>query len=470
MVNETRRISPDEVSAELDACKKVKELNEKIFTDTAPSFYIETFGCQQNEADSQRLAGLCMLCGYTPAKDIKEAKLILFNTCAIREHAEKKALSIIGETKHLKEKDPRIIIGVGGCMVSQKARADKIKHSNPYIAFTFDTGAIHSVPSLILNAVKGKKRQFILSDNFGIAEGIPVHNETPFKSWLSIMYGCNNFCSYCIVPYVRGRERSRLPEDILAEARELIKNGAKDITLLGQNVNSYGRDLGGMGIASLMREICKLDGDFRLRFMTSHPKDASDELIAAMAEEEKIVKHFHLPVQSGSDRILDAMNRRYTREKYLSIIKKLKDAVPDVSITSDIIVAFPGETEEEFCDTLSLLSEVRYDMIFSFIYSPRKGTPAAEMDCQIDRPVANDRYGRLLALQDTITDERNARFVGRTLKVLCEDVSKTDHGMMTGRSDTPRPIHFKGDSSLIGSFVNVKITNSDLFCLSGEII
>ncbi len=472
MVNETRRITPDAVASELSACEKVKKLTEEIFKeDTLPTYYIETFGCQQNEADSQRLAGLCRLCGYVPTDNIEKAKLILFNTCAIREHAEKKALSIIGETKHIHKDDPRVIIGIGGCMVSQKERADKIKNSNPYVAFTFDTGAIHRVPSLILGAIQGKKRQFVLSDNFGIAEGIPTYNATPHKAWLSIMYGCNNFCSYCIVPYVRGRERSRRMEDIIEEAKSLIANGAKDITLLGQNVNSYGKDLQeNTNIATLLRELCRLEGDFCLRFMTSHPKDASDELIKVMAEEEKVVKHFHLPVQSGSDRVLSAMNRKYTREKYLSIIKKLKEAVPDVSITSDIIVAFPGETEEEFEDTLSLLKEVEYDMIFSFIYSPRKGTPAAEMDCQIDRAVANDRYARLLALQDTITDKRNARFVGRTMKVLCEDVSKNDPEMMTGRGNTPRPVHFKGDSSLIGQFVNVKITKSDLFSLNGEIV
>ena len=470
MVNETRRISPQEVASQLDACKAVKESLSRLFKDETPTYYIETFGCQQNEADSQRLAGICRLCGYTECNDINDAKLILFNTCAIREHAEKKALSIIGETKHIRQKDSRVIIGVGGCMVSQKARADKLKASNPYVSFTFDTGAIHQVPSLILGAVKGEKRKFIISDNFGIAEGIPFYNPTPYKAWLSIMYGCNNFCSYCIVPYVRGRERSRTPEDIIAEARQLVENGAKDITLLGQNVNSYGKDLGGMGIAELMREICKIDGDFRLRFMTSHPKDASDELIAVMAEEEKIVKHFHLPVQSGSDRILKAMNRHYDREKYLTIMEKIKKAMPDCSITSDIIVAFPGETEEDFCDTLSLLEEVRYDMIFSFIYSPRNGTPAAAMEGQIDRAVANDRYARLLALQDKVTDERNARFVGRTMKVLCEEVSKTDSSMMTGRGETPRPVHFKGDENLIGRFVNVKITKSDLFSLNGEIV
>ena len=469
-INSTERITPEAVAQELSACAAVKEDNLERYKDNPPGFYIETFGCQQNEADSERLAGLCTLCGYVPVDDVKDAKLVLFNTCAIREHAEKKALSIIGEMKHQKVADPELIIGVGGCMVSQDHRVEKIKKSNPYVAFTFDTGAIHRVPSLILGAKRKEKRKFIISDNFGIAEGIPTYRKTPFKAWLSIMYGCNNFCSYCIVPYVRGRERSRTPEDILREARELIEGGAKDITLLGQNVNSYGKDIGEMDIAALMREICKLDGDFRLRFMTSHPKDASDSLIAAMAEEEKIIPHFHLPVQSGSSRVLSAMNRKYTREKYLSIIEKMKAAIPDVSITSDIIVAFPGETEEEFCETLSLLEEVRYDMIFSFIYSPREGTPAATMDCQIDRAVANDRYQRLLALQDTITAERNARFEGRTLKVLCDDISKTDTSMMTGRADTPRPIHFKGDSSMIGKFVNVKITKSDLFSLMGEVV
>ncbi len=469
-INSTERISPEAVEAELSACRAVLEDNLSRYKDTPPKFYIETFGCQQNEADSQRVAGLCISMGYEPADSIDGAKLVLFNTCAIREHAEKKALSIIGEMKHRREADPEIIIGVGGCMVSQPHRVEKIKRSNPYVAFTFDTGAIHRVPSLVLSAKRKEKRSFILSDNFGIAEGIPTYSPSPYKAWLSIMYGCNNFCSYCIVPYVRGRERSRTPEDILSEARMLIEKGAKDITLLGQNVNSYGKDIGDMDIASLMREICKIDGDFRLRFMTSHPKDASDALIAAMAEEEKIIPHFHLPVQSGSTRVLSAMNRKYTREKYLSIIEKLKAAVPDVSITSDIIVAFPGETEEEFKETLSLLEEVRYDMIFSFIYSPREGTPAAEMDCQIDRAVANDRYQRLLSLQDTITAERNARFEGRTLKVLCEEISKNDPEMMTGRADTPRPIHFKGDSSMIGKFVNVKITKSDLFSLTGETV
>ena len=283
------------------------------------------------------------------------------------------------------------------------------------------------------------------------------------------MYGCNNFCSYCIVPYVRGRERSRTPEAILREARELVESGAKDITLLGQNVNSYGKDTGGMDIAQLMREICKIEGDFRLRFMTSHPKDASDELIAVMAEEEKVVPHFHLPVQSGSDKILRAMNRRYTAEKYMGIIEKLKNAVPDVSITSDIIVGFPGETEEDFLATLKMLENVKYDMVFSFIYSPRVGTPAAQMDDQIPHKVASERLSRLMQLQDSISLERNRRFVGKTVRVLTEDVSKNNPEMMTGKADAPRPIHFKGDASMIGEYKNILITSADKYSLTGEI-
>jgi len=452
-----------------EKCAAVKARLCDLFPDGAPKFYIETFGCQQNEADSERLAGLCIEMGYLPADSVEEAKLILFNTCAIREHAEKKALSIIGETKHIRERDPRVIIGVGGCMVSQRHRADQLKNSNPYVAFTFDTGSVSALPELVLGALRGEKRKFIIGENKGITEGIPTHCKTPYKAWLSIMYGCNNFCSYCIVPYVRGRERSRKREDIIAEARVLIEGGAKDITLLGQNVNSYGRDTGD-DIASLLRALCRLEGDFRLRFMTSHPKDASDELIAAMAEEEKIVPHFHLPVQSGSDRILEKMNRKYTRQKYLSIIEKLRRAIPDVSITSDIIVGFPGETEKDFEDTLSLLREARYDMIFSFIYSPREGTPAAKMPDQIPHAVSAERYRRLCELQDSITEERNARFVGRTLRVLCEDVSKFDETRLTGRADTPRPTHFEGGRELIGRMVNVEICESDIFNLNGKIV
>jgi len=437
--------------------------------ENAPAYFIRTFGCQQNEADSERLSGLCRMMGYRKTDDPAEAELILVNTCAVREHAEKKALSIIGQYKHLRDANPALIIGVGGCMVTQQSRADKLKMSYPYVSFTFDTGALQTVPSLVQKSLTGGGRSFILSDEWKINEGVPIARESSAQAWLSIMYGCNNFCSYCIVPYVRGRERSRHAEDIIAEAKSLIEGGAKNITLLGQNVNSYS---GGNGcdIAELMHRICAIDGDFTLRFMTSHPKDASDRLIEAMATEEKIVKHFHLPVQSGSDRILKEMNRKYTREAYLEKIAKLKAAVPDVSITSDIIVGFPGETEEDFENTLSLIDTVKYDMVFSFIYSPRTGTPAAVMENQIPHEVSAARMERLLALGDRISRERSDRFVGKTVRVLVEGPSKNNPDILTGRGAPVRPVHFAADKSLIGQLVNVKITGNETFCLTGEIV
>ena len=459
---ESKIISPS-VEKQLKVAEDVKKLT------AGKKYYIQTFGCQQNEADSERLAGFCVMMGYEKADSPEDADIILVNTCAVREHAEKKALSIIGQYKHIKDAKPDLIIGVGGCMVTQQARADKLKMSYPYVSFTFDTGAIHRLPELVANALEGGKRSFVMSDEWKIDEGVPLSRTSRHMAWLSIMYGCHNFCTYCIVPYVRGRERSRQASDVIEEAKRLIDGGAKDITLLGQNVNSYkGGD--GADIAELMHRICALDGDFRLRFMTSHPKDASERLIRAMAEEEKIVKHFHLPLQSGSDKILKEMNRKYTRDSYLEKIAALREAVPDVSITSDIIVGFPGETDEDFNDTLDMLEKVRYDMIFSFIYSPREGTPAAKMENKVPHQTSTERFERMLALQNKISDEKNSRFVGRTVRLLVEDQSKNDPTMLTGRGDCVRPIHFKGDKSLIGEFVNVKITGAETFCLSGEIV
>lgn len=464
------KIIDSTVAPELAVADKVAARHAK--NGVTPKYFIQTFGCQQNEADSERLAGLCEAMGYIRTSAPDDALLILVNTCAIREHAEKKALSIIGQYKHIKDANPDVVIGVGGCMVTQEARAAKLKMSYPYVSFTFDTGALHKVPSLVLNAMEKGSRKFVLSDEWNITEGLPIARESKHMAWLSIMYGCNNFCSYCIVPYVRGRERSRRAEDIIEEAKQLIADGARDITLLGQNVNSYaGGD--GCDIAELLHRIAALDGDFRLRFMTSHPKDASDRLIEAMATEEKVVKHFHLPVQSGSNEILRRMNRKYTAEVYLEKIAKLRAAVPDVSITSDIIVGFPGETEEDFEGTLRMLEAARYDMIFSFIYSPRNGTPAAKMEDQVPHEVSTARFERLLAMQNKISDERNERFLGRRLRVLVEDVSKNDENMLTGRGDPVRPVHFAGGASgreLIGQFVDVEVTGVSTFCLEAKMI
>ena len=470
-------LSPDAVQTQLTAAEAVRLhfAGAGKVGESAPGYYILTFGCQQNEADSERMGGLCVAMGYRRVDTMEEADLILVNTCAIREHAEKKALSIIGSCKRLREVNPHLLVGIGGCMVTQKHRADKLKNSYPYVSFTFDTGALHLLPSLVQNALCGGKRQFLHSESYEIAEGLPLDRTTKHMAWLSIMYGCNNFCSYCIVPYVRGRERSRRIEDILDEAKMLIADGAHDITLLGQNVNSYGKDLypvqenaGNIDFSTVVREVCALEGDFRLHFMTSHPKDVSDRLIAAIAECPKVVRHFHLPVQSGSDRVLARMNRKYTAAHYRTILDKLRAAVPDISLTSDIIVGFPGETEEDFKATLDMLRYAQYDMVFSFIYSPRIGTPAAEMPDQIPHEVSTERFERLLALQNEISTRRNERFIGRTLRVLVEDVSKTDETMLTGRGDPVRPIHFPGDKTLIGQFVNVHIDKVTAFTLEGK--
>ncbi len=468
-------LSPDAVKEQLTAAGRIRSryAAQGKTGENAPGYYILTFGCQQNEADSERLGGLCVSMGYRRVETMEEADLILVNTCAIREHAEKKALSIIGSCKHLREKNPSLLVGIGGCMVTQKHRADKLKKSYPYVTFTFDTGAIHRLPTLVEEALTGGKRQFIHSEAYEIAEGLPLDRTSKHMAWLSVMYGCNNFCSYCIVPYVRGRERSRRMEDILAEAKMLIADGAHDITLLGQNVNSYGKDLACSAddpdFSDVVRAVCALDGDFRLRFMTSHPKDASDRLIAAIADCPKVARHFHLPVQSGSDEILRRMNRKYTADHYKSLIDRLKAAVPDISITSDIIVGFPGETEEDFEATLDMLRYVQYDMIFSFIYSPRPGTPAAEMENQVPHEVSTARFERLLALQNEISRQRNERFLGQTLRVLVEDVSKNDPDMLTGRGDPVRPVHFPGTPDLVGQFVEVEIDKITPFTLEGKI-
>ena len=472
-IQNEKYVESAEIERQLSFAEIVKEFlsNDNRFTKAAPKYFIQTLGCQQNEADSERIAGLCRLMGYEETEDPASANIIFVNTCAIREHAEIRAISFIGEYKHIKDADPSVLIGVGGCMVAQYNRSNKFKNSIPYVNFVFDTGSIHKIPELVLSSLRGQKRKFYTEKDFRIAEGIPSYRKNAHTAWLSIMYGCNNFCSYCIVPYVRGRERSRSSADVVEEAKKLIESGAKDITLLGQNVNSYGKDTGErVDFADLMRMICKINGDFRLRFMTSHPKDASDKLIEAMAEEEKIAKHFHLPVQSGSDTILKRMNRHYTVDKYMSVIEKLKASVPDVSITSDIIVAFPGETEEDFEKTIELIKEVRYDALFSFIFSPRVGTPAAEMDGQIPKEVSRERFARLLDTANPISLERNSRFVGRTLRALAEETGKNDPRQITFRADSPRPIHVYAGKEIIGNFADIKITKAETFSMNGEIV
>jgi len=438
--------------------------------------YIETYGCQQNEADSEKILGFAQKLGYIETDRKEDADLIIVNTCAVREHAELKALSNTGQLKHIKEKNPSLLIGVCGCMIQQEHRKEDIKMKYPYVDFVFGTNMLDRFPE-ILNEVKTRRKRSFFVESYDInkgkiKEGIPIARRSEHSAWVSIMYGCNNFCTYCVVPYVRGRERSREPQCIINEVRDLAERGYKEITLLGQNVNSYGKDLEErMTFSELLRQLCAIEGDFVLKFMTSHPKDATRELIEVIAENEKIERHFHLPLQSGSNRILKEMNRRYTRESFLDLARLMKERIPGISITTDIIVGFPGETEEDFLDTLDMMRQIGFDGVFSFVYSKRKGTPAAEMADQIPDEIKKERMGRLLALQTEIQAEKNRAYVGRTVKALVEGESKSNPQRLSARSAEGKLIHFdrkEGSDKLIGRFVNIRITSAEAIMLLGE--
>ncbi|MBE6584158.1 MAG: tRNA (N6-isopentenyl adenosine(37)-C2)-methylthiotransferase MiaB [Ruminococcaceae bacterium] len=471
------KILPDaEMQKQREYIEKIRIYNERITAGNGKTryAYVQTFGCQQNEADSERLAGMCEAMGYVVCDDPKMADIIIVNTCAIREHAEQKALSIIGQYKHLKAEKPDMLIGVCGCMVTQEHRKESIKHSYPYVDFVFGTSSIYRLPELVFKKLKVGKRLYCSEETeYLVAEGMPVHRESNYRAWVSIMYGCNNFCTYCIVPYVRGRERSRRPEDIIAEVRELVELGYKDITLLGQNVNSYGKDVKSdngetYDFADLLSDIDKIEGDYYIRFMTSHPKDASKKLIDVMAESRHVAHQFHLPLQSGSDRVLKAMNRHYDKAKYLDTVEYLRKKISDVTISSDIIVGFPGETEEDFLDTISMLKTVKFDMTYSFIYSPRKDTPAAAMQEQISDDVKGERMNRLLETQNAIALEKNKPMENTIIKVLCDGPSKNNKNVYSGRSEGNKIVLFQGDENDIGKFINLKIVKADTFALHGE--
>lgn len=436
--------------------------------------FVHTFGCQQNEADSERILGSAISLGYEESDSIENADLIIYNTCAVREHAELKALSKTGQLKHIKNKNPHLLVGLWGCMVNQEHRINDIKNKYPYVDFVAGTGMLHRLPEILCDVMENRRRRYYVEDNpLAMVEGVPIKRKSDIKAWLSIMYGCDNFCTYCVVPYVRGRERSRKPEDIIAEAKELIASGAKEITLLGQNVNSYGKGLDKkISFAELLKEIASLDGEFTVRFMTSHPKDVSDELIDVIKNCEKVAKHFHLPVQSGSNRILALMNRKYTVEAYLTVAEKLRKAVPDITFTTDIIVGFPGETEEDFDETLNLVERVGYDSIYSFIYSKRKGTPAEKMDDPFTYEQKTERFSRLMELHHKKIVEINNGYVGKTIKVLCETPNDENNLEFSGRCTGNKLIRFtapKG-SLLYGKFVDVKITKAGDVQLYGELV
>ena len=434
-----------------------------------PRCFVLTFGCQQNEADSEKLAGMAKDMGYELCDDPADADLITVNTCAIREHAEQKALSIVGQYKHLKAKKPSLIIAVCGCMVAQEHRREDIKHKYPYVDLTFGTASLHRFPELLWQKIARSRRIFCPEEvEYVVAEGLPIERKSDYRAWVSIMYGCNNFCSYCIVPYVRGRERSREMAEVVAEVKELVEKGYKDITLLGQNVNSYAKGMG-YDFADLLAELDKIEGDYVIRFMTSHPKDASFKLIDVMANSRHIAHQFHLPLQSGSDKILKAMNRHYDKARYLEIVRYIREKMPDAALSSDIIVGFPGESEQDFEDTMDILREVRFDMLFSFIYSPRKGTPAAEME-QVDPKLTGARFDRLLALQHDIALEKNQPLLGKTVRVLCDGPSKNNPEIYSGREEGNKIVFFHATDAEIGKFVSVKIDRADAFALWGDCI
>lgn len=466
-------VSLAEIEKQSGCMAFVKAENDAYFASSGikRSAYVLTLGCQQNESDSEKLSGMAEQMGYMLTQTPEDAYLIIVNTCAIREHAEKRALSLVGQYKHIKEKRPELVIAVCGCMTAQEHRAEQIKRSYPYVDLLFGTSSIHRFPELLAQKLKSGKRVLRSeAPENTVAEDMPVTRTSSYRALVSAMYGCNNFCSYCIVPYVRGRERSRRKEQIISEIEALVRDGCRDITLLGQNVNSYGKDFGAeYGFADLLAEADKIEGDYLIHFMTSHPKDASKKLIDVMAAGKHIAHQFHLPMQSGSDRILKAMNRRYGFEKYIGIVDYIREKMPDAVITSDIIVGFPGETEEDFSDTLRALERARFDMIFSFIYSPRKGTPAAEAE-QLPDSVKSERFERLLALQNAISLEKNKPLEGKTVRVLCDGKSKNKSEAITGRTEGGKIVFFDGDESMTGQFVNVKIERAETFALYGSIL
>ncbi len=454
-------INDDQIKTAITAVKVILHSEEKFA-------HVITLGCQQNEADSEKIRGMARMMGYEITDTPDKADLIVVNTCAVRQHAELKAFSVIGNFKARKAQNPEAVIAVVGCMAAEPHVAEKIKKSYPFVSFTLEPGMIYKFPELLLRALREKKRSFLFdSDEGNIVEGIEPVRASAHRAWVSVMYGCNNFCSYCIVPYVRGRERSRDSAVVISECKDLIAAGYREITLLGQNVNSYKSD---MDFADLLESVAKIPGDFVLRFMTSHPKDVSDKLIEVVGKYTgKIAPSFHLPLQSGSDSILKVMNRTYTTEKFLDTVRKLRSTVPAISITSDIIVGFPGETEEDFSATLNMLSTVRFDMVYSFIFSPREGTKAAKMENQIDSSVKSERMSRLLALQDDIAHENNEAYVGTIQRVLVDSISKrSDSSVYSARTLTNKLVHFESNENHIGKFIDVKITRAGAYDLFAE--
>lgn len=431
------------------------------------TFHITTFGCQMNEHDSEIMAGLLLSNGYRQASSRDEADIVIFNTCSIRENADKRFFGTLGQLKHRKEQEKEdFTVCVCGCMMQQQHITDILKAKYPWVDVVCGTHNFHELPKLLENLYMEKKKQFDIWPDGGITEDLPAERLFRHKSFVNIMYGCNNFCSYCIVPYTRGRERSRRPQDILREVHHLAEDGVREITLLGQNVNSYKGE--GADFTDLIYMLAEVDGIERIRFMTSHPKDLSDKLIGAFRDCDKLCKYIHLPVQSGSDAVLKAMNRKYDRERYFTLVEKLRDAVPDIAISTDIIVGFPGETEKDFEDTLDLAERVGYDSAFTFLYSIREGTPAAKSPDQIPEEIKHQRFNRLVEVINKSAAAKNAAYVGTVRQVLTDGKSRNGSSAWEGRTDSFKLVNFPGGDDLEGKFVNVKITGANTFSLTGE--
>lgn len=470
----TTKVSDEEINAQYKYIETIKHyVQDLIIKNGKPMRYnIETFGCQMNENDSERIAGMLSEMGYSECTDRSQSDFIIFNTCCVRENAEQKVYGHLGALKKLKEINPNLIIAICGCMMQEPQVVEHIKKVYKHVDIVFGTHNLYKLPELLNTAISTRKTVVDVWDSTGsIAENMPISRKEKLKAWVTVMYGCNNFCSYCIVPYVRGRERSRGIEEVKNEVELLAKDGFKEITLLGQNVNSYGKDLEqNFTFADLLRELNKIDGIERIRFMTSHPKDLSDDLINAMRDCDKVCEHLHLPVQSGSTKILKDMNRKYSKEQYLDLIKKVREQIPDIGLTTDIIVGFPGETEEDFEETLDVVSKAKYDMAYTFLYSKRTGTPSAKNPNQIPEEVMKNRFDRLLELQNSISLEINNELLGKEVEVLVEGLSKNSKTTYTGRTRQNKIVNFKGSPELVGKLVTVKIDTIQTWSLMGKIV
>lgn len=468
MSNKNITVTEEELLKQKEYSDKILQLNNAL--PYKPLAHIITYGCQQNENDSERIKGMLIEMGYELTEDNQKANLIIFNTCAVRENAEFRLKGNVGALKALKSKRKDLLIGVCGCMVQQKDIAQKLHKRFKHIDMIFGTHSLYKFPEILYNAKKESVVD-VMDINGFIVEDIPVKHDDRYKAWVTVMYGCNNFCTYCVVPYVRGRERSRKPEDIVNEIKKLASDGYKEITLLGQNVNSYGKDLEKCcTFAELIRRVNETDGIERIRFATSHPKDISDELIDAMAECKKVCHQLHLPFQSGSNKVLKDMNRSYNREKYLETIRKVRSKIPDIHLTSDVIVGFPTETNEDFEDTVSLVEEVRFDGLYTFIYSKRQGTKAANMQPMLSDEEIQNNFDKLLLVQNEISREINETYKDKILEVFVDGYSKNNSEVLQGRTDGNKVVNFKGDDELIGNFVKVKITECRTWSLNGELI